>query len=101
LLKKALGVRGKMKGLSQFQSIFAYQSTKMEFKSFISGFENLPKQIQRQLVVYIEFLKSKYSASKKVPGEGDTFSFSWENGLMDLKKEYSGVELQHKINDLR
>jgi len=73
----------------------------MEFTSFISDFENLPKHIQRQLIAYAEFLKSKYAASKKVPGEDDTFSFSWESGLKALKKEYSSVELQHKINDLR
>jgi len=76
-------------------------SAKMEFTSFISDFENLPKHIQRQLIAYAEFLKSKYAASKRNSGPDNSFSFSWENGLKDLKKEYSSVELQHKINDLR
>ncbi len=32
----------------------------MEITSFISDFENLPKQIQKQISDYIEFLLSKY-----------------------------------------
>ena len=73
----------------------------MEFTSFISDFENLPKHIQRQLIEYAEFLKSKYLTDKKSPDKKEKFSFSWENGLKNLKKEYSSVALQHKINDLR
>jgi hypothetical protein len=73
----------------------------MEFTSFISDFENLPKHVQRQLIEYAEFLRSKYMPEKKPSDTKENFSFSWENGLKNLKKEYSSVELQHKINDLR
>ena len=73
----------------------------MEFTSFISDFENLPKHIQRQLIEYAEFLKSKYMTDKNSPDKKENFSFSWENGLKNMKKEYSSVDLQHKINDLR
>ena len=73
----------------------------MELSSFISGFENLPKDIQRQLVEYAEFLLAKYQTDKKTKKNGKKFSFSWENGLKEMKKEYSSVELQHRINDLR
>ncbi len=73
----------------------------MELSSFISGFENLPKDIQRQLVEYAEFLLAKYQTDKKTKKKGKKFSFSWENGLKEMKKDYSSVELQHRINDLR
>lgn len=73
----------------------------MEFTSFISDFENLPKDIQKQLIEYAEFLKSKYIAGKKTTPVKENLSFSWENGLKNLKKEFSSVDLQHKINDLR
>jgi hypothetical protein len=73
----------------------------MEFTSFISDFENLPKDIQKQLIEYADFLKSKYRTGKKSPASKENFTFTWENGLKNLKKEYSSVELQHKINDLR
>ncbi len=73
----------------------------MEFASFISDFENLPEHIQRQLIEYAEFLKSKYLIDKKSADLKSKFSFSWENGLKNLKNDYSSVELQHQINDLR
>jgi len=73
----------------------------MEFTSFISDFENLPEHMQRQLIEYAEFLKSKYKTKKNSPDSKEKFSFSWENGLKNLKKDYSSVDLQHKINDLR
>ena len=73
----------------------------MEFTSFISDFENLPNHIQRQLIEYAEFLKSKYLTEKNAQDSKEKLSFSWENGLKNLKKEYSSVDLQHKINDLR
>ncbi len=73
----------------------------MEFTSFISDFENLPKDIQKQLVEYADFLKSKYMTGRGTSTSKKDFSFNWENGLKHLKKEYSSVELQHHINDLR
>jgi hypothetical protein len=73
----------------------------MELSGFIEDFENLPKHIQRQLIEYAEFLISKYQRDKKKNKKPITLSFDWENGLSELKSEYSSVELQHKINDLR
>lgn len=73
----------------------------MEFTGFIEDFENLPKHIQKQLLEYAEFLVSKYRNDKRKNKKSSSLSFSWENGLSDLKNEYSSVELQHKINDLR
>jgi hypothetical protein len=37
----------------------------MEIANFISDFENLPEKIQKQVIDYIEFLKTKYSGEKK------------------------------------
>ena len=36
----------------------------MEITNFISDFENLPKQIQEQVLDYIEFLMTKYKKKK-------------------------------------
>ena len=73
----------------------------MELSSFTSDFENLPKNIQRQLVEYAEFLISKTKRSQKTKNTDHNFTFSWENGLSELKDQYTSVELQHKINELR
>lgn len=70
----------------------------MEITSFISNFENLPKQIQEQVLDYIEFLITKYKKKEK---KEKKFKFDWENGLSDLKKDYTSVELQHRANKLR
>ncbi len=71
----------------------------MELSGFIEDFGNLPKHIQKQLIEYAEFLISKYQKEKNK--KSAPLSFNWENGLSELKAEYSSVDLQHKINDLR
>ena len=70
----------------------------MEIASFISDFENLPKQIQKQVLDYIEFLIKKYKSTEK---KDEKFKFDWEDGLSDLKNDFTSVELQHKANELR
>ncbi len=73
----------------------------MELSTFIEDFENLPKSIQRQLIEYAEFLKAKSKRKRKPKNIRHDFTFSWENGLSELKDQYTSVELQHKINELR
>ncbi len=70
----------------------------MEISSFLSDFENLPKNIQRQILDYVEFLMSKHKQEKK---KNKKFRFDWENGLSELKKDISSVDLQHEVNELR
>ena len=70
----------------------------MEVINYISDFENLPKQIQQQVLDYIEFLLDKY---QKKDNKNTKFSFDWENGLSELKHDYTSVELQHYVNLLR
>jgi hypothetical protein len=41
----------------------------MDISSFIADFENLPKQIQEQVLDYIEFLKTKYNKKKNNASE--------------------------------
>jgi len=71
----------------------------MEITSFISDFEQLPIEIQKQLMDYLEFLMKKHSNKSKK--QKKTLKFDWEDGLKDLKKKYSSVELQHLTNNLR
>ena len=73
----------------------------MELSSFIEDFDNLPKNIQRQLIEYAEFLIEKSKQNRKSKKVRHNFTFSWENGLSELKDQYTSVELQHKINELR
>lgn len=58
--------------------------------------EQLPLDIQREVLSYAEFLLEKRSRKKqKVP------SFDWEGALKDLGEQYSSVELQHEIGKMR
>ena len=70
----------------------------MEITSFISDFKNLPKNIQDQVLDYIEFLMTKYKKKEK---KDRKFKFDWEDGLSELKNDFTSVELQHKANELR
>lgn len=70
----------------------------MEIMNYISDFENLPKQIQQQVLDYIEFLLDKY---QNKDNKNTKFSFDWEDGLSELKNDYTSVELQHQANFLR
>lgn len=70
----------------------------MEITSFVSDFENLPKQIQKQVLDYIEFLMTKNIKKEK---KEKSFKFDWENGLSEFKKDFTSVELQHHANKLR
>ena len=73
----------------------------MELSSFIEDFDNLPKSIQHQLIEYAEFLIAKAKQNRKSKKVRHNFTFSWENGLNELKDQYTSVDLQHKINELR
>ena len=73
----------------------------MELLGFIEDFENLPGHIQKQLIEYAEFLISRYKKGKNKIDKPESLTFSWENGLGDLKDVYSSVDLQHKINEFR
>lgn len=73
----------------------------MEIISFVADFENLPKKIQRQLIEYAEFLMSRSRQKHNTEKKKNSFSFSWEDGLTELKDQYTSVELQHSINELR
>lgn len=58
--------------------------------------EQLPLDIQKEVLSYAEFLLEKRSKKKqKVP------TFDWEGALADLGEQYSSVELQHEIGKMR
>ena len=58
--------------------------------------EQLPLDIQKEVLSYAEFLLERRSRKKeKVP------AFDWEGALKDLGKQYSSVQLQHEIGRMR
>lgn len=59
-------------------------------------FEELPPNLQQEVLDFAEFLLEK---SKKRP-EGVPH-FRWAGALKDLRDQYTSVELQHKASDWR
>ena len=68
---------------------------------FIHKFESLPRSIQQEIINYIEQLILKYKKTTKNTSKKQSFNFNGENGLLDIKKQYTSVELQHHASKLR
>ncbi len=59
--------------------------------------EELPEDLEKEVLDYVEFLLYKYGKKTK----RGSFKFDWEGGLSDLKEKYTSVELQHKASEWR
>ncbi len=60
--------------------------------------QKLPDDLKKEILDYIEFLIKKYQG---LPQSKKKFSFSWENGLSELREKFTSVELQHKASEWR
>jgi hypothetical protein len=56
----------------------------------------LPPELQTEVRDFIEFLLERRSTRSNGP-----MKFQWEGALKDLRGQYTSVELQHKIAELR
>lgn len=59
--------------------------------------EQLPPDVQKEAMDYIEFLMRKHKTKK--PKE--KFGFGWEGGLSQLRDKFTSVKLQHKALEWR
>ncbi|MGR3303349.1 MAG: DUF2281 domain-containing protein [Candidatus Scalindua sp.] len=59
--------------------------------------KELPTDLKKEVLDYIEFLQQKYSKRKYK----EKFRFDWEGGLSELKDRFTSVELQHKAREWR
>ena len=72
----------------------------MSKDTLIAKYEALPGPAQKQVETFIEFL-SNTAPTKSARLAKRRFKFDWAGGLVDLKKQFTAVELQHHINGLR
>ena len=56
----------------------------------------LPPEYQQEVEDFVEFLLEKRTKKKR-----GTPKFDWAGALNDLRNQYTSVELQHKISELR
>ncbi|MGR3293584.1 MAG: DUF2281 domain-containing protein, partial [Candidatus Scalindua sp.] len=59
--------------------------------------KELPTDLKKEVLDYIEFLQQKYNKRKYK----EKFRFDWEGGLSELKDRFTSVELQHKAREWR
>jgi len=60
--------------------------------------KELPEDLKREVLDYIEFLLRKY---KSVKIGTRKFKFDWEGGLSEIGEKFTSVELQHKALEWR
>ena len=72
----------------------------MSKDTLIAKYETLPVGAQKQVETFIEFL-SQSTPAKSARSAKRRFKFDWAGGLADLKSQFTAVELQHQLNELR
>jgi len=56
----------------------------------------LPSELQTEVRDFAAFLLERKMIQKRLP-----MKFQWEGALKDLRSQYTSVQLQHQISDLR
>ena len=67
-------------------------------KEIESKMRELPEDLRREILDYMEFLLKKYKSKK---AEAKKFKFDWVGGLSELRGKFTSVELQHKALEWR
>jgi hypothetical protein len=70
----------------------------MDEKEIKVKMQELPEDLRRQVLDYIEFLLKKYKSKGK---QVKKFKFDWVGGLSELRGKFTSVELQHKALEWR
>jgi len=66
-------------------------------KEIASRVRELPEDLRRRVLDYIEFLVRRYGGKRGAGG----FRFDWEGGLSELREKFTSVELQHRALEWR
>ena len=56
----------------------------------------LPPELQSEVRDFVAFLLERKISQKHLP-----MQFAWEGALMDLRSQYTSVQLQHQISEWR
>jgi len=72
----------------------------MSTKMLLEQFEALTPAAQNQVSAFVAALSAGNQA-KSAARKNKRFAFQWAGGLADLKNQFTSVELQHHISELR
>jgi hypothetical protein len=62
-------------------------------KEMVLKIEELPEDLRREVLDYIEFLLAKYTGKEN---RTKKFRFDWEGSLSEIRGQFTSVELQHR-----
>jgi hypothetical protein len=62
-------------------------------KEMVLKIEELPEDLRREVLDYIEFLLAKYRGKEN---RTKKFRFDWEGSLSEIRGQFTSVELQHR-----
>lgn len=69
----------------------------MSVNEIEEGIQELPEELKREVLDYVEFLLSKYESKN----HGKKFKSDWEGGLSGTGENLTSVDLQHKALEWR
>jgi hypothetical protein len=67
-------------------------------KEIEAKMRELPEDLRREILDYMEFLLKKHESKK---AGAKKFKFNWVGGLSELRGKFTSVELQHKALEWR
>jgi len=70
----------------------------MHEKEIEAKMRELPEDLRREILDYMEFLLKKHKSKK---AGAKKFKFNWVGGLSELRGKFTSVELQHKALEWR
>ncbi|WP_461833763.1 DUF2281 domain-containing protein [Desulfothermus sp.] len=73
----------------------------MNEECLIDRIKELPVDLQKEVLDFIEFLLRKRNIKNKDESPNNNFNFDWEGGLSEFAGCYTSVELQHKAMEWR
>lgn len=62
----------------------------------VQKIESLPPELQREVADFIDFIEQRHR--RHVSGQ---INLDWVGALQDMREQYSSVELQHAIAEMR
>lgn len=67
-------------------------------KDIETKISELPEDLRKEILDYLEFLLEKYKGEKPAAKK---FKFDWEGGLAEIPEKFTSVDLQHKALEWR
>jgi hypothetical protein len=71
----------------------------MSTQALVARYEALPPAGRRKVQAFIKALSAAQTEPR--PQKQKRFTFDWAGGLEDLKEQFTAVELQHHLRELR